>query len=320
MNNYTTSQKQALIERIQVLVPAVVQDLWTQLHRAEGGPSLAEIERTVRRALRPIGQELILEVVQHLSRGQTANPPTCAKGHATTFEHYASLTLQTTWGELTLSRPYFSCAECHHGVVPLDETLKVGPGGYSPALEESLSLLGSCMPFRLAGRTIRSLLGVEVAPKVEQRATDRVGAEMEGQQQAATQQFWERDEVPPREGAVPEMLYVSTDGTHIRLEAQFHEVKVAALYRADERRTREGQTELHAVDTTYVAAVQETVEALAQRVLIEGRWPPSSLSKPSCCRRWPRFWRPCAGPRSCPSSRARLSPWSDRAYRPDLHQ
>jgi hypothetical protein len=56
----------------------------------------------------------------------------------------------------------------------------------------------------------------------------------------------------------------------MRLGAQFHEVKVAAFYQAEERRTRDGRTELHAVDTTYVAAVQEAAEEFAKRVLIEG--------------------------------------------------
>jgi hypothetical protein len=270
VKDYTASQKQALIERIQELIPAVVEDLWVHLQRQEGAPGLTEIERTVRRALRPVGQELILEVVHHLSRGQTADPPTCSCGQPTTFEHFAPLTLLTTWGEMTLSRPYFSCATCHHGVVPLDEMLKIGPGGLSPALEESLSLMGGCMPFRLAVRTIKNLLGVELPAKTGQRVTDRVGAELEAQQQAAIQRAWTTDEFPPSEGPAPETLYVSTDGTLVRLGAQFHEVKVAAFYRAEERHTRDGGTELHAVDTTYVAAVQEPAEEFAKRVLIEG--------------------------------------------------
>lgn len=270
MKDYTTFQKQTLIAHIQELIPAVVEDLWTQLQQQEDAPSLTEIERAVRRAVRPVGQELVLAVVHHLSRGQPADPPTCACGQPTTFEHQAPLTLLTTWGELTLRRPYFSCAGCHHGVVPLDATLKVGPGGLSPALEEAVSLLGGCMPFRLTARVVKNLLAVELPAKTDQRVTERVGAELEGQQQTAIQAAWTQAQFPSPEDAPPETLYVSTDGTQVRLGAEFHEVKVAAFYQAEQRRTKDGRTELHAVDTTYVAAVQEPAEEFAKRVLVEG--------------------------------------------------
>jgi hypothetical protein len=126
------------------------------------------------------------------------------------------------------------------------------------------------MPFEAATKALRRLLLVDLPAKTAQRVTDRIGAELEAQQQADIRRAWEQYEFPPREGAKPDTLYLSVDGTTIRLGDAYHEVKVAAFHRTEWRTTAREERELHAVDVTYVVAVAETAEEFAKRVLVEG--------------------------------------------------
>ena len=270
MANYTTPQRQKMLDRLQKVLPAIVEDLYQQLQQREEGPNLLEIEHLVQRAIKPLARELILELVSQLAHQQPLDPPACRCGQPTQYEHEKPLTLLTMWDEITLERPYFSCVPCQHGTVPLDQTLRIGPGQISPALEEAMSMLGACMPFELAVKTLGKLLALDLPAKTEQRVLQRVGAELETRQQEEVQQAWEKYEFPPREGKAPDTLYLGADGTTIRLGDEYREVKVAAFHRAELRTTAKGKTELHAVDVTYVVAVDEPAEEFAKRVLVEG--------------------------------------------------
>jgi hypothetical protein len=271
MAHYTTPQRQKLLARLQKVLPTVVEEIYDRLQQQEEAPTLLEIERLVQQVLKPLARELVLEVVSQIAQQQPATPPECRCGAGpTAYEHEKPLTLLTMWDTLTLERPYFSCAPCHHGTGPLDQALHLGPGQISPALEESLSMLGACMPFELAAKALRKLLLVDLPAKTAQRVTDRIGAELEAQQQAEVQRAWTQYEFPPLEGARPDILYLSVDGTTVRLGDEYHEVKVAAFHRTEVRTTAQGKRELHAVDVTYIVAVDETAEAFAQRVLVEG--------------------------------------------------
>jgi len=271
MPNYTTAQRQKMLARLQKVLPGVVEEIYDQLQRQEEAPTLLEIERLVQRVLKPLARELVLEVVSQIAQQQPAARPACrcCEG-ATEYEHEKPLTLLTMWDSLTLERPYYSCTPCQHGTVPLDQALHIGPGQISPALEESLSMLGACMPFEVAVKALRKLLLVDLPAKTAQRVTDRIGGELEAQQQAEVQRAWTQYEFPSLEGARPDTLYLSVDGTTVRLGDDYHEVKVAAFHRTEVRTTAPGQRELHAVDVTYVVAVDEAAEEFAKRVLVEG--------------------------------------------------
>ena len=134
-----------------------------------------------------------------------------------------------------------------------------------------MSLLGGCMPFELAVRTVERLLELELPAKTEQRVTQRIGQELEVQQQEVIRRAWEDYSLPAmEEAAPPTTLYVSTDGAQLHLQDQYHEAKVGAFYESELRSSVQGETKWHATDTTYVAAVDEPAEEFARRVLVEG--------------------------------------------------
>jgi hypothetical protein len=242
------------------------------VEQKEQAPTLLEIERLVQRVLKILAREMVLELVNQLAREQkqSAEPVRCSCEQLAEYEHEKPLTLLTLWDTITLERPYFSCSPCGHGTVPLDQCLRIGPGQISPALEESISMLGANMPFAAAMRNLQKLLQVELPAKTGQRVTQRIGAELEAQQQQAIQQAYEQYEFPAMEGAAPEILYLSVDGAQVRLSDGFHEAKAVVFHQAELRSNSQGEPELHAVDCTYVVAIDEPAEVFAQRVLGEG--------------------------------------------------
>lgn len=272
MTDYTTSRRQKMQERLLQVMPNMVEELYNEMKPQETGPTLLQIERMVQRALKPLAREMVLELVRQLAQEQKQadEPVLCSCERPAEYEHEKPLTLLTLWDTISLERPYFSCAPCGHGTVPLDQWLRIGPGQISPALEESLSMLGACMPFAAAVRNLKKLLQVELPAKTGQRVTQRIGAELEALQQQDIQQAYEKYTFPAMEGAAPEVLYMSVDGTQTHLADGYHEAKVAVLHRAELRSNSKGEQELHAVDCTYVVAIDEPAEEFAQRVLVEG--------------------------------------------------
>jgi hypothetical protein len=231
---------------------------------------MLELEGAVRRLLKPLGSEMIMEFVRQLAQKQSGERPQCCCGASTKYGNIKPLTLLSMLDPIQLKRPYYSCSACGHGTIPLDQTLGIGPGGLTPALEEAVSMLGGCVPFELGVKLVRKLLAVDLPAKSAQRVTQRIGAELEAQQQETIRRAWQDYEFPPMEGAAPAILYLSTDGAQVRLEDGFHEAKIAAFHQAALRTNRKGEAELHAVDITYVVAVDEPAAEFAKRVLVEG--------------------------------------------------
>ena len=69
---------------------------------------------------------------------------------------------------------------------------------------------------------------------------------------------------------IDDILYLSVDGAQVRLADGFHEAKAVVFHRAELRTNSKGEPELHAVDCTYVVAINEPAEEFAKRGLVEG--------------------------------------------------
>ncbi len=61
------------------------------------------------------------------------------------------------------------------GFFPLDEELGLVPGRFTPRLQESLTRLGTWMPFRHAAEELEFFTGVAVSEATARRVTERAG-------------------------------------------------------------------------------------------------------------------------------------------------
>jgi len=113
------------------------------------------------------------------------------------------------------------------GFFPLDEELGLVPGRFTPRLQESLTRLGTWMPFRHAADELAFFTGVVVSEATARRVTERAGRAYVDVQTAQVADL-ERTLPPPPPG--PERLLLSVDGAFVPLVGgEWTEVKTLAL-------------------------------------------------------------------------------------------
>ena len=113
------------------------------------------------------------------------------------------------------------------GFFPLDDELGLVPGRFTPRLQESLTRLGTWMPFRHAAEELEFFTGVAVSEATARRVTERAGQAYVDVQTAQVADL-ERTLPPPARG--PDRLFLSADGAFVPLVGgEWTEVKTLAL-------------------------------------------------------------------------------------------
>jgi hypothetical protein len=110
---------------------------------------------------------------------------------------------------------------------PLDEELGLLPGQYTPGLQETMTRLGSKMPFQEAVKEIQASYRTNISEPTVRRTTHKNGWASEALEREAA----EKIEVDgPRSAARPERLVISTDGAFIALTSgEWREVKTVCV-------------------------------------------------------------------------------------------
>jgi len=97
--------------------------------------------------------------------------------------------VQSFFGFIRLSRPYYYCQADHVGYWPWDETLGLGKHRVTLGAEEAISLAGLLTSFgRAAKETLTMFTGVDVSESTVQRITEDAGEELAALQ-AAKEKF-----------------------------------------------------------------------------------------------------------------------------------
>lgn len=113
------------------------------------------------------------------------------------------------------------------GFFPLDETLDLLPGHYSPYLIEAITRLGTHLPFHQVPALIAFFCRVPVSVETVRRITERAGAVQVANEDRALVEL-ELDAPPSPEG--PATQQVSADGAMVPLlEGEWAEVRTLAI-------------------------------------------------------------------------------------------
>lgn len=241
--------------------------LWRWSNRREEGqePTGAEIEDRICEWVRQIGEDTQLLTLGKMDRYRRKGKKPCPECEEEVYwERYEPRNYITTLGEIELERAYYHHGTCHCGWVPLDKELGIGASELSPRVQEMTSYLGAFMPFEKAQFFLDKYCDVRISHDTVNNCTVQIGRRLQEQQRGAIRCAWEEGHLPTCEVAnPPERLYVSADGINYPLsDGQSTELKVAAVYETEERRNKEGEIEVHAVDIEYVVA--RTGEELAR--------------------------------------------------------
>jgi hypothetical protein len=207
----------------------------------------------------------------------------CGNGHQAGFVSYRGKVIDTVLGPVTLTRAWYHCGSCGHGLAPRDAELGVAGASMSPGLAAMNDRAAAAMPFARAAGLLEDLAGVRLTAKRVER-----GAEASGTAQAAAFRdtaslIARRKLVPLPPSPLPDKLYAVIDGTGVPVtakeaegragkgedgRARTREVKLAVFFTQD-KLDRDGYP-VRDRDSSSVIATFEPAAAFAGMVRAEG--------------------------------------------------
>lgn len=168
-----------------------------------------------------LGAAMIEEVLaeQRGFMGTTINCEHCC-GHLE-FEGYKPRKVTTSLGEVNLSRAYYH-GSCCHSAFPLDRLLGVEEHALLPAVQQTVALLASRMPYAEAVETLQRMLPVRLSNHTALQVTATVTNEMREH----------RDKLKPSVDRPATVAVAAVDGGMYRTRDKaepFKEVKMGVL-------------------------------------------------------------------------------------------
>ena len=218
---------------------------------------LERVRRVLPRLLRAVVEASTSGLAPRLARARAACPGCGRKAEPHDRRPRQVL---TRCGTLDLDRPWYVCAGCGQGWSVVETTLAVAPRArLSAGLVEWLARLGAAAPFREAAALLAELTGLELGAETLRRHTERVGAELEANQQAAIARVAATREAAEPPEPAPGLLVVETDGALVHYLDGWREVKLGLVA---------GLVDGELVAPSYVAAREEAA-AFGPRLLAE---------------------------------------------------
>jgi hypothetical protein len=212
-----------------------------------GDAGLGAAEQVIRAGLLRLGGSMLGEILSADRGGRGSRVP-CGNGHEAVFAGYRDKTFDTVLGPVTVTRAWYHCGECGHGLAPRDAGLGVAGASMSPGLAAMTDIAAAAGPFAGAARLLGELAGVRLTVKRVERGAEASGgaAAAAGRQRAAL--IAARRLVPLPPSPLPDKLYAAIDGTGVPMtsretagrkgkgeggRARTREVKLAVFFTQD---------------------------------------------------------------------------------------
>ena len=144
----------------------------------------------------------------------------CGQGHAAEFAAYRDKVIDTVLGPVTLTRAWYHCAACGHGLAPRDAELGVPGASMSPGLQAMNDQAAAAGPFAGAARLLETLAGVRLTAKRVERAAEASGTAAADAVQGRAALITARKLVPLPPSPLPDKLYAAIDGTGVPVTAK----------------------------------------------------------------------------------------------------
>jgi len=236
----------------------------------------------IRAGLLRLGGSMLGEVLS-ADRGHRGPRVPCGRGHGAVFAGYRDKSFDTVLGLVTVTRAWYHCAACGHGLAPRDTELGVAGESMSPGLAAMNDRAASAVPFAQAARLLEELAGVRLTVKRSERAAEASGAAVAAAGRERARLTAARKLVPLPPSPLPDKLYAVIDGTGVPMtsretagregkgddgRARTREVKLAVFFTQD-RLDDEGFP-VRDRESTSVIATFEPAAAFADLVKAEG--------------------------------------------------
>ena len=144
----------------------------------------------------------------------------CGQGHQAEFVAYRDKAIDTVLGPVTLSRAWYHCAACGHGLAPRDAELGVAGQSMSPGLAAMTDRAAAAGPFARAAGLLADLAGVHLTAKRVERAAEASGTAKAAAVRDRAALITARTLVPLPPSPLPDKLYAAIDGTGVPMTAR----------------------------------------------------------------------------------------------------
>src|ERR1019366_2624957 len=186
-------------------------------------------------------------------------------------------------GLVTLTRAWYHCAECGHGLAPRDAELGVAGASMSPGLAAMNDRAAAAVPFAQAAALLEEHAGVRLTVKGAERAAEASGGAVAAAVRDRAGLIAARKLVPLPPSPLPDKLYAVIDGTGVPMtsretagrdgkgedgRARTREVKLAVFFTQD-KLDKDGYP-IRNRDSSSVIATFEPASVLADLVKAEG--------------------------------------------------
>jgi hypothetical protein len=249
--------------------------------RKSGRLDLEAIEMAVRTAMHQAGAAALTQLLQFSVPDAGHKTVACGCGHQARYVELRSKSVLTAVGQVSVSRPYYLCSNCHSGQFPADGELDIEHTEFSPGVRRMQALAGQQAPFDQGRQQLKLLAGLEVTTKAVERTAEAIGEDIAAREQAEIQRAMQLD-LPMVVGEAIPVLYVQMDGTGIPVvkketqgrpgktegqPAHTREVKLGCVF-TQTTWDEEGYAIRDADSTIYVGAI-ETSEEFGKRLYLE---------------------------------------------------
>ncbi len=252
-----------------------------QGRRKTGRLDLEAIEMAVRSALHQAGAAALTELLQFPAPAADRRSLPCSCGHRAHYLESRSKPVLTAVGEVTVSRPYYLCSQCHTGQFPADIELDIEHTEVSPGVRRMLAVVGSEAPFGHGREQLALLAGLEVTTKAVERTAEAIGGDIAESEQREIRRAMQLD-LPVVVGEPIPIMCVQMDGTGVPVvkketvgrqgktdgqPAHTREAKLGCVF-TQTTWDDEGYPIRDPDSTTYTGAI-ETAEEFGKRLYLE---------------------------------------------------
>jgi hypothetical protein len=239
-------------------------------------------EAVIRAGLLRLGGSM-LEQLLAADRGHRGPRVPCGRGHEAEFVSYRDKVIDTVLGPVALTRAWYHCAACGHGLAPRDAELGAAGEGMSPGLAAMNDRAAAAVPFKGAAGLLEDLAGVALTAKRVERAAEASGAGLAAAGRERARLIAARKLVPLPPSPLPDKLYAVIDGTGVPMtsretagrdgkgqdgRARTREVKLAVFFTQDKLDT--GGYPVRDRDSSSVIATFEPAAVFGGLVKAEG--------------------------------------------------
>ena len=144
----------------------------------------------------------------------------CGQGHEAEFTGYRDKVIDTVLGPVTISRAWYRCAACGHGLAPRDAEFGVAGQSMSPGLAAMTDKVAADGPFAKAAGLLADLAGVQLTVKRVERSAEASGAAKAAADRSLAKAITARKLVPLPPSPLPDKLYAAIDGTGVPVTAR----------------------------------------------------------------------------------------------------